>query len=99
MVFESIIDVTTPTVIRFIFVVNCISSLKLFDTSVHFYKYKKMISRVKRAPRVNEPFKTNRKEVHVNLNDESKTLHCARKHIRSLFQRCGGLVEIRTSLG
>ena len=31
-----------------------------------------MISRVKRAPRANEPFKTNRKEVHVNLNDESE---------------------------
>ena len=29
-----------------------------------------MISRVKRAPRANEPFKTNRKEVHVNLNEE-----------------------------
>ena len=31
-----------------------------------------MISRVKRAPRANEPFKTNHKEVHVNLNDESE---------------------------
>ena len=31
-----------------------------------------MRSRVKRVPRTNEPLLTNRKEVHVNLNDESE---------------------------
>ena len=31
-----------------------------------------MRSRVKRAPRTNEPLLTNRKEVHVNLNDDDQ---------------------------